>query len=395
MSTIFNNYKNQYKDYSTQESRFLTGKIEETAEAVEEDLMEVISRKKEEILEQLEKGNPEPSIPMGASSFTLKQWNRLMERVDNAIDDAKERIRGEKIKKRDEKEEESEITMEMLSELIDSDRETIEETEEGVLLYQITTTVRTEVENALYTIKKTGEDRFTITHKETGYEYSFGENNSRLATHPESGKTFLMSWGMGDITGRVMVADETLVSMLAGYFGMETLEAGQLSGFTLEKNAATGIEILIPPGMKGKTAYMLMQSKQDVEAYERLVEIYKTQYPNLVQSEEMANFYASIEIGGLCHRTGTGILYTNAQGVSYADETDPQKSWWIRFDEQSEETYDLILDMMYEIAENGKDAREYWEWTERLDRIGAVYMRAEFDQALNEFVVEYKRRIPA
>ena len=50
----------------------------------------------------------------------------------------------------------------------------------------------------------------------------------------------------------------------------------------------------------------------------RLIQAVK--YPNLVQSDEMAAFYASIEIEGLCHRTNTGILYTNADGVSYADE---------------------------------------------------------------------------
>ena len=127
---------------------------------------------------------------------------------------------------------------------------------------------------------------------------------------------------------------------------------------------------MIPEGMEGKMAHMLFQSKADVEAYEQLVQTYKTQYPNLVRSDEMAAFYASIEIEGLCHRTATGILYTNAQGVSYADENDPEKSWSFIFDEQSEENYRMIMDMMEEIVRNGKDVRELREWEKRMAEKG-------------------------
>ena len=59
---------------------------------------------------------------------------------------------------------------------------------------------------------------------------------------------------------------------------------GELAGYTFSRNAATGIEIMIPNGMKGKMAHILFQSKADVEAYKKLVETYKAKYPNLVQS---------------------------------------------------------------------------------------------------------------
>lgn len=83
----------------------------------------------------------------------------------------------------------------------------------------------------------------------------------------------------------------------------------------------------------------------------------------------MAAFYASIEIEGLCHRTESGILYTNADGVSYADENNPEKSWSILLEEQSEENYNRIMEMMEEIIENGKDVREREEWEKRLDGV--------------------------
>ena len=174
--------------------------------------------------------------------------------------------------------------------------------------------------------------------------------------------------------------------MLAQYFGTDKLEEGELTGYTFSRNAATGIEIMIPDGMKGKMAHILFQSKADVEAYHKLADTYKTKYPNLVKSDEMASFYASIEIEGLCHRTPTGILYTNAQGVSYADENDPEKSWALVFDNQSESNYDMIMGMMDEILENGRDIRKCQEWERRLDGQTASYQKVEFDSFAREFV---------
>ena len=115
-------------------------------------------------------------------------------------------------------------------------------------------------------------------------------------------------------------------------------------------------------------AHILFQSKADVDAYNKLVQTYKVKYPNLVQSDEMAAFYASIEIEGLCHRTNTGILYTNADGVSYADENDAEKNWFILFGTQSEENYDMLMDMMEELIQNGKDVSECQEWERLFDK---------------------------
>ena len=62
--------------------------------------------------------------------------------------------------------------------------------------------------------------------------------------------------------------------------------------------------------------------------------------------------------------------YTNAQGVSYADENDSEKNWALLFDEQSEENYRMIMDMMEEIIKSGKDVRERPEWERRIGEKG-------------------------
>lgn len=354
-----------------------------------ESLMDAISKRKQEIYDKVRKGETETSIPIGAQSFTMRQWNKMMRSVDKAIDDMQERVRkdGEKQEQKVKAKKENSITTDMLEELLGIDIRKEKGLSEGEIYYQITGTERFRQDNSLYTVEKGEEGMFSITDKTTGYTYRFAEGGCKLQTDRATGRSFLIPCGDSAMGGNIMAADDTLKSMLARYFGTDKLEEGELTGYTFDRNAATGIEIMIPDGMKGKTAHILFQSKGDVEAYRKLAETYKTKYPNLVQSDEMASFYASIEIEGLCHRTATGILYTNAQGVSYADENDPEKSWSLLFDRQSESNYDMIMEMMEEIIENGKDMQECQEWEKRLDKRMASYRKVEFDPFAQEFYI--------
>lgn len=352
-----------------------------------ESLMDAIRERKQEIYDKVRRGETETSIPIGAESYTMKQWNKMMRSVDKAIDDMQERIRkdSEKQEEKVKTKKDNSITTDMLSELLGIDIRKEKGLTEGEIYYQITGSERYEQDNSLYTVEKGEEGIFLVTDKTTGYTYRFDENGCKLQTDRATGRSFLIPCGNSAMGGNIMVVDDTLKSMLAQYLGADKLEEGELTGYTFSRNAATGIEIMIPDGMKGKTAHILFQSKADVEAYRNLVNIYKTKYPNLVQSDEMASFYASIEIEGLCHRTPTGILYTNAQGVSYADENDPEKSWSLLFDKQSEGNYDMIMEMMDEIIENGKDVMECQEWEKRLDKRMASYQKVAFDPITQEF----------
>lgn len=346
-------------------------RITDSDEMSTEEKMDIISTRKQEIVEKVRRGETETTIPIGAQSFTMRQWNKMMRSVDNAIDDMQERIRRdeEEQERRIKKKRSGTITSDMLSELLGIDIRADKLATEGGLYYQITGEERFAQDNCLYSIQE-GEDKtFLITHKETGYTYKFSEEGCQLQTDKASGRSFLIPCGDFAMAGNVMAADDTLKSMLAQYFGKDILREGELTGYTFGRNPATGIEIMIPDGMKGKRAHILFQTKADVDAYHKLAETYRSKYPNLVKSDEMAAFYASIEIEGLCHRTESGILYTNADGVSYADENNPEKSWSILLEEQSEENYNRIMEMMEEIIENGKDVREREEWEKRLDGV--------------------------
>lgn len=103
-----------------------TGKTDEKTENRVSEWMDAIARRKEEIVEKVRRGETEPSIPTGAASFTYKQWDRMMRRVDRAIDAMKERVEADEKEQEDredaadgvKRKEPDSITTEMLEELL-------------------------------------------------------------------------------------------------------------------------------------------------------------------------------------------------------------------------------------------------------------------------------------
>lgn len=71
------------KDFSTE--------ISAAAKQTEE-MMQIIREKKEEILEKVKKGETEQSFQIGAASFTLKEWERFLEKFDKSEEEIKKLI---------------------------------------------------------------------------------------------------------------------------------------------------------------------------------------------------------------------------------------------------------------------------------------------------------------
>ena len=112
-------YGTEYRDYRTEKA------AEEPENRVSE-WMDAIARRKEEIVEKVRRGETEPSIPTGAASFTYKQWDRMMRRVDRSVDAMKERVEADE-EEREDREDAADtvkskapdsITVEMLEELM-------------------------------------------------------------------------------------------------------------------------------------------------------------------------------------------------------------------------------------------------------------------------------------
>lgn len=95
------------------------GKIQQEPSG-DNDFMEALKKRKEEILEKVKKGETEPSFQLGAQTFTVKQWNKLVERIDEAIDDIQETAQQKKEQQEEQVKEKKadSITLEMLAELL-------------------------------------------------------------------------------------------------------------------------------------------------------------------------------------------------------------------------------------------------------------------------------------
>lgn len=58
-----------------------------------EEIMQMISSRKSEILEKVKKGETEPVIQIGAQAYTEKQWKRMLDSLDDSEKDFKEKIK--------------------------------------------------------------------------------------------------------------------------------------------------------------------------------------------------------------------------------------------------------------------------------------------------------------
>lgn len=150
--------------------------------------MDIIRKRKEEIIDKVRRGETEPSIPIGAGSYTMKQWNKMMRGLDKAIDDMQERIR--KDAERAEKKRKDPVTADILEQLLGVDVEKEKSVAKGDLYYQITGKERFAQDNSLYRIADSGGGAFLITDKTTGCVYEFTENGCRLQTDKSTGRTF-------------------------------------------------------------------------------------------------------------------------------------------------------------------------------------------------------------
>ena len=70
--------------------------------------MAFLREKSEEILEKLRNGETEVSYPIGAESYTEKEWDKLLKKFDDIQEDVRRKME-ERFRKREEKEEEKRV----------------------------------------------------------------------------------------------------------------------------------------------------------------------------------------------------------------------------------------------------------------------------------------------
>lgn len=63
------------------------------------DYMQMIKEKKQEIFDKVKNGDTEPSFQIGAQFFTIKEWDRFLEKFDDTEDAVKALMREEQEKR--------------------------------------------------------------------------------------------------------------------------------------------------------------------------------------------------------------------------------------------------------------------------------------------------------
>jgi hypothetical protein len=94
------------------------------------------------------------------------------------------------------------------------------------------------------------------------------------------------------------------------------------SKFTLTTDATTGIQALHWKSGDGEASVMMMSTAEQKRKFDRLVNIYLTQYPNLVSGQQEAEIRAAEEAKGNARRTPGGIFTISGNAVVYEDNND-------------------------------------------------------------------------
>ena len=134
---------------------------------------------------------------------------------------------------------------------------------------------------------------FDIYNKQGERIGAFDYSDIKVRQDSRTGKQFLIS-EHGTMSYDVVVLDGELKDALQNVMGVETLEAEELSGFTLKTHSGTGIQYLVREGEEGRGGKVLLQSGADRERYEALAETYFNKYPNLIHDKNAAYIWHSI-----------------------------------------------------------------------------------------------------
>ena len=126
------------------------------------------------------------------------------------------------------------------------------------------------------------------------------------------------------------------------------------------------------------------QSKGEVQKVDRLQELanlYREEYPNLVNDDGLAMGLATAEVAGQVKRTENGIMIIACNGIQYMDNNDQSKGWGFMFSENDTDIYNEIMKAIKEGSiKGGMESVSGWEaWFQGK---GYIYERIFSDEEL-------------
>lgn len=157
----------------------------------------------------------------------------------------------------------------------------------------------------------------------------------------KSGQRFMFDdFGAGFFT--VQPVDDELYNGLKEFFQTDILPEKEMSKFTLNTDAKTGIQYVTANGYEWQGGHIIM-TEDARKKLNALAETYRKDYPGTVKSYEEAYFYASFEVRGLAARVQDGIMMLGKDHIDYKGKEE-KYNWTVYFEEQYWDTLKRIFE---------------------------------------------------
>ena len=344
------------------------------------DYQKILSERKNEIYEKVKNGDTEESFQIGGSSFTEKEWDKLLAEVDDITEEMREAMREEHEKR----------FAEAVKETTSS---TVNNTGETDLVSKLFETQNSEIKVSNFKEHETPNYKFVPEPEigsggmrilKNGQSVAvFSVDDLKIRVDEQTGTRVLISemGGFGGAWYDAIPVDAELENGLAEAIGVEDIPEVELEGYYIGTHAGTGIQYVMRPGDEGRGGKVLLRNAADEAKYNALAEEYYTRYPNLVTSQEAGRIYASFEICGMQERTTTGFVNIRYDSISYHDNFNYKKNWSAKL---TGDTWEMLWKWLEENRSRMEKIGEFSTWGNIIDELGGSYERVWSDEELKQ-----------
>ena len=344
------------------------------------DYQKILSERKNEIYEKVKNGDTEESFQIGGSSFTEKEWDKLLAEVDDITEEMREAMRDEHEKR----------FAEAVKETTSNSTDNVNETDIVSKLFE---TQNSEIKVSNFKEHETPNYKFVpeleigsggMRILKNGQSVAvFSVDDLKIRVDEQTGTRVLISemGGFGGAWYDAIPVDAELENGLAEAIGVEDIPEVELEGYYIGTHAGTGIQYVMRPGDEGRGGKVLLRNAADDAKYNALAEEYYTRYPNLVTSQEAGRIYASFEICGMQERTTTGFVNIRYDSISYHDNFNYKKNWSAKL---TGDTWEMLWKWLEENRSRMEKIGEFSTWGNIIDELGGSYERVWSDEELKQ-----------
>ena len=342
------------------------------------DYQKILSERKNEIYEKVKNGDTEESFQIGGSSFTEKEWDKLLSEVDDITEEMREAMREEHEKR----------FAEAVKETTSNSTDNVNETDIVSKLFE---TQNSEIKVSKFKEHETPNYKFVPEPEigsggmrilKNGQSVAvFSVDDLKIRVDEKTGTRVLISEipGFGNSWYDAIPVDAELENGLAEAIGVDDIPEVELEGYYIGTHSRTGIQYVMRPGDEGRGGKVLLRNAGDVAKYNALAEEYYNRYPNLVTSQESGRIYASFEICGMMERTETGFVRIGFDNISYNDNFDYKKNWSAKL---TGDTWEMLWKWLEENRNRMEKVGEFSTWGNIIDELGGSYERVWSDEEI-------------